>query len=144
MKYDHLSFVDAKRQGGGGRTERHFYDFAINDRPLAEIVKPGDFIGPFGWLGTEIERQYFCRLLLREPSELDSGRVPLFICPECADLGCGCLTVRIVKYDDCFTWTEFGYENNYEEGIVEAYPNIRDFAFQKTEYYDALNRFGFE
>lgn len=144
MKYDLLSFVDAKRQGGGGKSERFFYDFSINGRPLSDVAEPGDFIAPFGWLGNELERKYFEQLLLRSSSELQSGRIPLYICPECADLGCGCLTVLVSKYDDCFVWSEFGFENNYEDSLVESYESIRDYAFQKTEYYNALNRFGFD
>ena len=144
MKYDRLSFVDATRQGGGGKTERRYFDFAINDRPFSELAEPGDFIAPFGWIGREFERRYFEQLLLRTPSELTPGRVPLYICPECGDLACGCLTALVTKYDDCFTWSAFGFENNYEDGILEAYESVRDYAFQKTEYYEALNRFGFD
>ncbi|MBI1249606.1 hypothetical protein GC197_17415 [bacterium] len=144
MNYDQLSFVDAKRQGGRNKTERLYYDFAVNGQPLVEIVQPGDFITPFGWLSLDLQRQYFCQLLLRQPSELSSGRVPLYICPECADLGCGSVTVKIVKYDDCLVWSEFGFENNYEDGPINIDPSVRDFAFHKTEYYQALNRFGFE
>lgn len=144
MKYDLLTFVDAKRLGGGGKSERYYYDFAVNDRPISEIVNSDDLISPFGWLPPEFERGYFHQLLLRSPSELPSERVPLYICPECADLGCGCLTVRVAKYDDCFVWSEFGFENSYTEGLVESYEAIRDHVFQKTEYYKALNRFGFE
>ena len=144
MKFDHLSLIDAHRPGGDGKTERYFFDYAINDRPLTEIAEPGDFIGVFGWLGREWDRRFFHRLLLRERSELPSGRVPLYICPECGDLGCGTVSVRITKYDDCFVWSDFGFENNYENRLVESYPHVRDFVFEKAQYYRALNQFGFE
>ena len=144
MKYDQLSFVDARRLGGGGKSERLYYDFAINGRPLRELVEPRDFIGLFGWLDRSLELRFFERLLLREPSELPSGRVLIYICPECGDVGCGAVTARITKYDDSFAWTEFAFENNYEPGLVESYPHVRDFVFHKSEYYRALNRFGFE
>ena len=101
--FDRLSFVAGKRLGGGGKTERGYYDFVINEQPLTEILKPGDCIPPFGWLGSELERQYFLRLLLRVPSQLPSGRIPLYICPECADLGCGCMSVKVKKYDEART-----------------------------------------
>lgn len=142
VKYDRLSFVDAHRKGGSHKSVRFYHDFAINGRALAEILKPGDFISPFGWLGTAAEREFFEQLLLRRPSALPSGRVPLYICPECADLGCGCLTVRVTEFDDGFVWSEFGFENPL--GIVESYSSIHDFLFNKTEYYDALNQFGFD
>lgn len=142
MNYDQLSFVEARRIGGGRRTE--YLDFAINGRPLREIVQPGDFIGLFGWLDRSWELKFFAQLLLREPSELPSGRVPLYICPECADLGCGAVSVRITKSDDSFVWSDFSFENNYEIEGADSCPDLRDFVFQKSEYYRALNRFGFE
>jgi hypothetical protein len=141
MKYDQLSFVEAERVSG----RRTLYlDFAISGQPLREIVEPGDFIGLFGWLDRSFELTFFARLLLREPSELPSGRVPIYICAECADLGCGAVTTRITKNDDSFVWSDFGFETNYENDCANSYSHVRNFVFQKTAYYRALNRFGFE
>ena len=40
------------------------------------------------------------RLLGRLPADLPPGRVAVFVCPECADLGCGAVTVRLELQDD--------------------------------------------
>jgi hypothetical protein len=144
LEYDRLSFVKTKRQSGSGKTERGFYDFAANDCPFTDVLEPGDFITPFGWLPEQVQRSYFAQLLLRTRSELRSGRVPLYLCAECGDPGCGCLSVVVSKYDDCFVWSEFGFESDHEDSLVESYESIRTYAFQKSEYYAALNRFGFE
>jgi hypothetical protein len=141
MSYDCLTFIAAERT----RQRRiSYWDFAVNGRPLREIVNPGDFIGVFGWQSAAIEKQFFVQLLGREPSELSSGRVPIYICPECADLGCGCLSIKLTKSDEAFAWSEFNFENNYETPHDERALPVPTFVFHKSEYYQALNRFGFE
>lgn len=59
------------------------------------------------------------QLLLKEDSELESKRVPLYVCNCCGDLGCGALTVSVEKNDDHFIWSDFGYENSYEGGFSQ-------------------------
>jgi len=60
---------------------------------------------------------YAKQLLLKKPAELENGRVPLYVCNCCADIGCGAVTVKVVQEGDYFVWSSFGYENNYEEGF---------------------------
>ena len=59
------------------------------------------------------------QLLLKEPSDLESDRIPLYVCNCCADLGCGALTVKVQKFDGYFIWSDFGYENNHEVGFSQ-------------------------
>ncbi len=66
-----------------------------------------------------VDRAFAKQLLLKESSELESRRVPLYVCNCCGDLGCGALTVRVEKISDYFVWSEFGYENNYEDGFSQ-------------------------
>jgi len=56
-----------------------------------------------------IDRKYAAQLLLKQKSELDSGRVPLFVCECCADLGCGALTAKIERVSGTVRWSEFGW-----------------------------------
>jgi len=49
------------------------------------------------------------QLLLRDPSPLPSGRVPLYGCV-CGDLGCGCLAVRIERQGDHVIWSDFSVD----------------------------------
>lgn len=99
---DALDFVEAFRVGGPQHQERRYYDFTINGRALRTMVNPGDNIGLFGWLSHDLEFEFALWLLLREPSQLPSGQVPLYICPECGDLGCQSLSVRVIEEPDRF------------------------------------------
>ncbi len=58
------------------------------------------------------------QLVLRESSDLSSGRVPLYLCP-CGDLGCGALTVSIERRGEVVRWADFGWESNLEEGFSQ-------------------------
>ena len=49
---------------------------------------------------------------------LESGRVPLYVCPICADVGCGAVTTRITKSGDTVVWDDF----THETGIDDVYP----------------------
>lgn len=140
---DTLELQPAKREGGGGKTEREYYDFLINGKSLSELTEVGDTIGAL-WIGeknaVEWNRQVVRQLLLKEKSELESGRVPIYICPECGDLGCGALTVKITKEGEDFVWSEFGFEDNYEDGILEQ-EKIGPFRFNKIDYYNLFSRY---
>ena len=139
MNFDKLSLIKQVRLGGGGKTERHYYDYLINDRLLSEIIEIGDQIGVFGGFGEKDDRTHFNELLSKKKSELKSGRVPIYICPECGDLGCGCISIEIIKTNEGFIWKSFGFENNYENGIAESY-DIGEFFFNKTQYYEELKK----
>lgn len=137
---DVLDFVYELRAGGPNRQERRYHDYALNGRPLHTLIDAGDRITPFGWLSREIEIRFARSLLLREPSPLPSGRVPLYICAECGDLGCQALSARVVLENDLFTWTEFAFEANYDSGPATAFLAIRSFKFERHTYEASLNR----
>ena len=107
----------------GLRTPRNctFDDFYVNKRRLSDILKITDSITPFGWLGTErvsraeLEDRFARMLLGTASSDLRADRVPLFICGECADYGCGATTCRVTVSDMLVEWSDFGWDNNYED-----------------------------
>ncbi|WP_444905015.1 hypothetical protein ACJJIU_09970 [Microbulbifer sp. CnH-101-E] len=66
-----------------------------------------------------VSKDFAKQLLLKKPSELESKRVPLYVCNCCADLGCGAITVKVERDDGYFVWSDFGYENNYEDGFSQ-------------------------
>jgi len=107
----------------------------------AALVDPGDNIGLFGWLPHDVEVAFARWLMLREPSQLPSGRVPLYICPECGDLGCQSLSARVVEEPDRFVWTEFAYEANYDAGPATQFLAVRPFSVEKRAYTAVLGRF---
>lgn len=68
----------------------------------------------------------------------ESGRVLLYICPECGDIGCGAYSVRIEKTDTGYSWGDFAYENGYEEPhIIEG---VGPFFFERSAYESAISR----
>jgi hypothetical protein len=57
------------------------------------------------------------RLLLKSEADLPDDRRSLFVCAECGDLGCGAITISVKRAVDTIVWSDFGYENNYEESV---------------------------
>jgi hypothetical protein len=76
----------------GGQTARDYFDFFVDGKSLHEILDLSDQIGCLGWGLPEIEKHTIAQLLAKESPVPKSGRVPIYICPECGDLGCGAVT----------------------------------------------------
>lgn len=112
VKFDVLTLERASRIGGRYKASRDYLDFFVNGRSLGCLVAIGDLVGVFGFLDADYERLLARQLTLRAPSELASGRVPIYRCGECADLGCGAVVVRVTGYDDAFGWSELGWESS--------------------------------
>jgi len=84
-------------------------------------------------------REAVLRLLLQAPGDFPNNRRALFICPECGDLGCGAISAVIEKVDATFVWREFGYENNWEDGVQrDEYNALGPFVFSCEAYENAL------
>lgn len=84
--------------------------------------------------------RYARQLLLLEPSEFRSGRVPIFVCECCGGLDCGATTVAVEICDGIVTWQEFGRESPGEEELFvpELYARTGPFYFDLTDYRSAL------
>jgi hypothetical protein len=128
----------SKREGGGGKTERDYLDFVVAGESLRDMLDPGDFIGCLGWGSEEIEVHQIAQLLLQEMSELSSGRIPIYICPECGDLHCGAVTVRVSKEADSFVWSDFAFETGCDDA-ASLFEKVAPFTFDKMEYWRALD-----
>jgi hypothetical protein len=99
-----------------------------------------DLITPFGWAANKAyERQIIKTFTLREKSELETGRVMLYVCPECGDVDCGAVTAVIKDYGDRIIWKEFGYETGYG-GVSETYPSIAPIEFERQSYFQAFSK----
>jgi hypothetical protein len=114
-----------------------YLDLYVNEKRLAAILDAGDLITPLGWLNQENE-QHFVRMLEGKASgDLPSLRVPLFICPECADYGCGTIACRISYEDNVAVWSDFAWESSVE--IKQLNFEYR-YQFDATEYVRIFNR----
>ena len=134
-----LSLVRAERASGGGATARHFLDFAAGGRSLRaeSSAATSDLITGL-WLGAkEPGFSTIQRLLGQAEPDAPHGRVTLYVCPECADLGCGAITVVLTIEASCVTWSDWGYQNNYED---EVFPidGPGDLSFDAAQYRQVL------
>jgi hypothetical protein len=138
-----LTLREARRTGGGGKTARTFLDFYVSDRRLLDLLAwpDADYITPLGWGQVERQADSVAELLRRKKPSLKTGRYQLYICPECGDIGCGAVTVRIEREGEFIIWREFGFENDYDEPRLSEFTGIAPFYFEATAYFQALSSF---
>lgn len=147
-----LSFIPATRQGenygdGSYKSERRFLDVVVNGTSLWQrLGKPHDMVSVLccDFVLSE-SLKAMDRLLLKSEADLPGDRRSLFVCAECGDLGCGAVTLAISRVDGNVVWRDFGYENNYEDGVArDEYADIGPFEFDAAHYesvlLDALER----
>ena len=143
-----LELIVAIRTGvvysnGCYKSERHFFDFAIDGKSLWEQLNRPDMVSvlcfEYAAKARDESIRAANRLLLVEEADHPQDRRSLFICSECGDLGCGAISCLIVKDDDAIVWKEFGFQNNYEDRVERRqYANIGPFVFDVGSYERAL------
>lgn len=128
-----------RREGGGGRTQRDFLDFVVDGQSLSAMV--GDYISCLGWLDSDENAKAARRLVLEEPADLPNNRRTLYICPECADIGCGAFSLVVERVGNQIIWRDFGFENNYE-GMVhtEGFEEVGPIAFKRDDYEKVIKQ----
>jgi hypothetical protein len=142
-----LSLVPALRRGealrrGGYRTQVEFLEFVIDGVRFGEILQERDggstvmsdlvsVLVP-SWPDGFLERQVR-RLLGKAPAELADGRLALYVCPECGDLGCGAVTVAVRRTGNEVVWTDPGWQTDYEPD-VEGFGGLGTFRFERRQY----------
>jgi hypothetical protein len=137
-----LTFLAGIRAGekypsGGYKSSRTFFDLIVDGASLWErLGKPHDLVSvlcPDFALPETLKAAD--RLLLKCEADLPNNRRSLFVCAECGDLGCGTVSVLVTRVADLLVWSDFGYENTYEEQISrEPYENIGPFQFDRKDY----------
>ncbi|MBK7398461.1 MAG: hypothetical protein IPJ34_19735 [Myxococcales bacterium] len=132
---DELSLVEATRAGGAHSARRDYRDFAINRRSLRDVLELGDLVSVFGWLDRRAEREYARQLLPRATGA--PTRATLYVCPECADPGCGVVRMRVEVREDCVVWSEpaWGDAVGAESPLDQPW---RDLWFDRVAYHSAL------
>jgi hypothetical protein len=134
-------FRPGSASGGCTVAERCSSDFLIDDQSLLSLLVKcdgghADFMGCLVKGFPEQNAKAAATLLLKAPPETDSGRVLLYICPECGDIGCGAYSVQLAKNDFSYIWECFAYENGYEEPRIIK--GVGPFMFRKQEYESAI------
>jgi hypothetical protein len=129
---------------GNGKHERFTVDFLINGQSLYDLLSAHrrDLAGRFSQ-GAQVWNEESAHIFLTmKPADLKNGRIMLYVCPECGDIGCGAITVRVTKSDESYIWTEFGYENDYDSEMtdLDSYRLIGPFQFKVDEYCEAIEK----
>jgi len=142
-KHDSLDLRVIHRPGdldahGDGKHERFSVDFMVNGRSLYETmaVEQFDLVGRFSPETREWNEQSAAVFLVTQPPDLENGRVMLYVCAECGHIGCGAITVKISEKEGTFTWSDFGYENDYDEDMTDrdSYKHVGPFIFDNVQY----------
>lgn len=111
-------------------------------RDSAGLGPPGDNIPVFAhnWpVGLPDE---VLMLLGALTSPLPNGRVPLFVCPVCGDLGCGAVSVGVERSTTTVVWRDFGWDFDYEIDGEPSDPILGGpFVFDRREYEAEMFRF---
>ena len=137
-----LTLNKATRKIGKNQTPREYFDYFVSGQSLRAIlhIEGNDLITLFGW-GTN--KEYGKHILnvfrLKEKSELESGRVVIYVCPECGDINCGAITAIIKDFGDKIIWRDFGYETDYG-GLSETYDQIEPIEFDRASYFSAFSK----
>lgn len=141
---DYLEYKWGLRKGGLGKSRRDYIDFVVNGQPLSEILNivEFDFVGLFGW--SDVPDAYELSLLYQlkgiKDSQLDSKRIMVYGCPECADIGCGSITCKLEEKSDRIIWRDFGYENGVDAIDLSGFEKIPTYEFVKEDYISVFNQ----
>jgi hypothetical protein len=141
MEYSRLSLADSVRsvesELATKKHRRRFLDFVVNGRsPLSDFNAGGlDLITPL-WVDEPIAAvESLSRLLGDVEGDAPHGRVAVYVCAECGDLGCGAITAKLVISDAAVEWTDWGYQTNYSDDIDrETAGGAADLAFDRAKY----------
>ena len=128
----------ATRQGSSNKVERVYWDFCPDGECIFRGEVEGRDLCSVLWLDPPVREEQgkaVLRLLKELPGDFPDGRVALYICPECGDLGCGAITAKISVDNHVVSWSDFGYENTYEDTVFTApLSAIGPFTFELRAY----------
>lgn len=141
---NNIQLMKRSRPGNSSQSARDWFDFVIDGRSLHEQTAAGDMIGCLGWGLADYESGIIGQLLGETASDLQGGRVMIYVCPECGDLGCGALTVSVVRVEGRIRWQRIRYENDCDPGAtdINSYQTIGPFEFDVEQYCDAIRSVG--
>ncbi|MFH9431572.1 oxidoreductase [Streptomyces sp. NPDC017615] len=132
--------VGAVLADGGYQVHRDFVDFVVDGRPLLLRLSDLDAVSPLAAdLPPAVLDARVRALLLEDEPPLPGGRFVLYGCPECADLGCGAVTVVIERDGDDFRWRDFAWQTGEHVDLErDGYHGTGPFHFHGPAYRAAL------
>jgi hypothetical protein len=141
---DTIAIAPLHRPGGSNWHERRSFDFVVNGISLFEMTggKKHDMCGRFSVDNPDWNRSSLKAFVLEgDPDDgLPDGQFMIFVCPECADLGCGAIICTIERLPDGFTWRDFAYDNGYGDDMPDykSYSHVGPFHFPDVEYRQVI------
>lgn len=132
-----LRWDERKARPKTNEPSRKFLDFLINGKSLLGLLNcDSGLISPFGWGENKAyEKEILKQFRLQKPPELESGRIILYVCAACGDIGCGAITFSIKDLGDRIQWSDFGSEGADE--VVELF-NFPALTFDRQQYFKAF------
>lgn len=101
------------------RDERgiHFWDMIVSGKSLYEVVLENrlDCVSVLGSHGSQLDRTAQEQLLLEAPGDFPGGRIALYVCPLCADFGCGAVSAKIWRDSSNIVWSNLAFGTDDED-----------------------------
>ncbi|MGJ7440527.1 hypothetical protein [Aquipuribacter sp. MA13-6] len=97
---------------------------------VADLAHPGYAAADLRRLAGDLSRD-------DEDWPLESGRLPLYVCPVCGALACGAITVAVTQSPDVTTWSDFRLEDGYT-AIGLDLSGLGPFSFRCDAYREVL------
>ncbi len=144
MQLNKLGIRWIKRRVGHNQTPTDSIDFLIDGNSLFDLLTAGkrDLVGVFSprWEDNETKAKIYKAEKL---SDLTDHRVVVFGCGECCDIGCGGITMSVVREraPNRIVWRDFAFENEIDEAVTDrtSYAAIGTFEFADEEYYRVID-----
>ncbi|HEX9058805.1 MAG TPA: oxidoreductase [Clostridia bacterium] len=138
MSVNNINVKKEVRKGGVNKTEIWFADLIINEVSLYKLLKDRgfDLISCLGWSFIDIQQNEIDKFLLKGLPDFKNYRYAIYVCPECGDLGCGAISIKIERQGEIVIWSDFGFEDNLEIEAVK-YDKLKDigpFYFRYDNY----------
>lgn len=133
----------ASTSGEATTQARTSVDFLVDDISLLQQLSKAsagheDFMGCFVRGFPEANLAKKKALLALSPAETEDGRVLVYVCPECGDIGCGAYAVKVRAVDGFVEWSKFAYVNGYEP--PSPIDSVGTFMFDQSEYENVIAR----
>ncbi|MFO1494940.1 MAG: hypothetical protein U1F26_09790 [Lysobacterales bacterium] len=142
----HIVLIRPGTSSGSVTTQpRQSVDFTVNGVSLLTTILKvdggsADFMGCLVRGFPEQNAQAAAQLRLVTSPDTESGRILLYLCPECGDIGCGAYGVFIERIGETFIWRDFAYENGYED--PRPIESIGPYTFEGASYEREIARAG--
>lgn len=130
------------------RTPHRYLDLVVDGRSVGDALRAAipDLITPL-WVDDDVAREESLlavrRLRGEVPGDLHDGRVLIYGCGECTDVSCGGASIRLTIGDDTVEWSEWGWENDWDDAITPLDDEVdlpERLVFDRRAYDAALAR----